>query len=182
MTRDRLTWRPKPHARPHRTLPEIYALIDGSRLSGDGQGSREGAVRAAWRASKGPIHGTPLDKVHLHEVGALDSIVDIVSAVHALELLGADRIVASPLNVGSGTIRSAHGLYPVPAPATVRLLEGAPIYSGHAAGGDGDAYRCAARHGVRDGVRRDSRDDGSRRSATAPARATSTTRRTCCAC
>src|SRR5438046_9131193 len=51
-------------------------------------------------------------------------------SVHAMELIGADRIVASPLNVGSGTIRSAHGLYPVPAPATVRLLEGVPVYSG----------------------------------------------------
>jgi uncharacterized protein (TIGR00299 family) protein len=77
------------------------------------------------------IHGTPIEKVHLHEVGALDSIIDIVGAVFALESLGADRIVASPLNVGSGTIRVAHGLYPVPAPATTRLLQGAPIYAGH---------------------------------------------------
>jgi uncharacterized protein (TIGR00299 family) protein len=63
-------------------------------------------------------------------VGALDSIIDIVGAVHAIEALGVDRVVASPLNVGSGSVRSAHGLYPVPAPATLRLLKGAPIYSG----------------------------------------------------
>lgn len=68
--------------------------------------------------------------MHLHEVGALDSVIDIVGTVFALEWLGADRIVSSPLNVGRGTIRSAHGVYPVPAPATVRLLEGAPIYAG----------------------------------------------------
>ena len=61
---------------------------------------------------------------------ALDSIVDIVSTVHALELVDARRIVASPLNVGGGTVRSSHGLYPVPAPATARLLEGVPVYSG----------------------------------------------------
>jgi uncharacterized protein (TIGR00299 family) protein len=63
-------------------------------------------------------------------VGALDSIIDIVGTVYALETLAVDRIVASPLNVGSGSIRFAHGLYPVPAPATTRLLLGAPIYSG----------------------------------------------------
>ena len=76
------------------------------------------------------IHGISIDEVHLHEVGALDSIIDIVGAVYAIETLAVDRIVASPLNVGSGSIRSAHGLYPVPSPATTRLLRGAPIYSG----------------------------------------------------
>jgi uncharacterized protein (TIGR00299 family) protein len=76
------------------------------------------------------IHGTSVEVVHLHEVGALDSIIDIVGTVYALEALGVDRVVASPLNVGGGSVRSAHGLLPVPAPATVRLLEGAPIYSG----------------------------------------------------
>jgi pyridinium-3,5-bisthiocarboxylic acid mononucleotide nickel chelatase len=68
--------------------------------------------------------------VHLHEVGALDSIIDIVGAVFALEWFGADRIAASPLNVGGGMVDSAHGRFPVPAPATVSLLGNAPIYSG----------------------------------------------------
>jgi uncharacterized protein (TIGR00299 family) protein len=63
-------------------------------------------------------------------VGSLDSIVDIVGAVYAVEALGVDRVVASPLNVGHGSVRSAHGLYPVPAPATLRLLEGVPVYGG----------------------------------------------------
>jgi hypothetical protein len=75
------------------------------------------------------IHGTTLDRVHLHEVGALDSIIDIVGAVAALEWFAADRIVVSPLNTGSGTVRSAHGVFPVPAPATVRLLGDAPVYA-----------------------------------------------------
>jgi len=113
----------------HRTLPEIYALIDRSRLSAAGK-DRAKTLFARLADVEGALHGTPPDKVHLHEVGALDSIVDIVSAVHAMELVGAQRIVSSPLNVGSGTIRAAHGLLPVPAPATARLLEGVPVYAG----------------------------------------------------
>jgi uncharacterized protein (TIGR00299 family) protein len=66
--------------------------------------------------------------VHLHEVGALDSILDIVGGVFALEWFGADRIVASPLNLGRGTVRCAHGTLPVPAPATARLIQGVPVY------------------------------------------------------
>jgi uncharacterized protein (TIGR00299 family) protein len=113
----------------HRTLAEIFTLIDRSKLSATGK-DRAKALFTRLGDVEGAIHGTPREQVHLHEVGALDSIIDIVSAVHAMELIGADHVVASPLNVGSGSIRSSHGLYPVPAPATARLLEGAPIYSG----------------------------------------------------
>ena len=117
------------HSHVHRTLDDIYTLIDRSSLSAAGR-DRAKALFTRLGDVEGGIHGTPREKVHLHEVGALDSIVDIVGAVHALELIGADRIVASPINVGSGSIRSSHGLYPVPAPATTKLLEGAPIYAG----------------------------------------------------
>ena len=72
----------------------------------------------------------PLDRVHLHEVGAIDSIVDIVGAVYGLEWVVAAAIQSSPLNVGSGTIQCAHGTFPVPAPATARLLTGVPVYAG----------------------------------------------------
>ena len=118
-----------PHEHAHRTLAEIAALIDGSALSPAGKARANDLFRLLG-AAEAEIHGTTLDQVHLHEVGALDSIIDIVGAVYALESLGVDRVVASPLNVGGGSITSAHGIYPVPAPATLRLLQGAPIYSG----------------------------------------------------
>ena len=113
----------------HRTLSEIRRLIDGSALSAGGK-QRANDLFQQLGMAEAAIHGTTLEHVHLHEVGALDSIIDIVGAVYAIESLGVDRVVSSPLNVGSGSIRSAHGLYPVPAPATLRLLKGAPIYSG----------------------------------------------------
>src|SRR5688500_10790688 len=117
------------HHQGHRSLKEIGALIDGSALSSSGK-DRARALFAKLGEAEAAIHGTSMDKVHLHEVGALDSIIDIVGTVYAMEAIGADRIVASPLNVGSGSVHAAHGLYPVPAPATTRLLEGVPIYAG----------------------------------------------------
>lgn len=118
-----------PGAHAHRTLAEIAALIDSSRLSASGK-ARAKALFTRLGEVEAAIHGTTLEHVHLHEVGALDSIVDIVGTVFALEYLGAGEVVASPLNVGSGTIAAAHGLYPVPAPATLRLLQGVPVYAG----------------------------------------------------
>jgi hypothetical protein len=112
----------------HRSLAEIAALIGKSSLDA---GARERAIALFTRLAgvEADIHRMPVEQVHLHEVGAIDSIVDIVGAVFGLQWFGADRIVASPLNVGGGMVRSAHGVFPVPAPATLRLLEGVPVYS-----------------------------------------------------
>jgi uncharacterized protein (DUF111 family) len=117
------------HEHPHRSLPEIFTLIDGSALSAAGR-ERAKALFQRLAEVEASIHQMPVEKVHLHEVGALDSIIDIVGAVFGLEWLGVDRIVCSPLNVGGGMVHSAHGVFPVPAPATVKLLNGAPIYAG----------------------------------------------------
>jgi uncharacterized protein (TIGR00299 family) protein len=120
---------PTGHAHAHRSLSEIYRLIDGSGLSSAGRERARAMFRRLGEA-EAAIHQIPVEKVHLHEVGALDSIVDIVGAVCALEWARAERIVCSPLNVGSGMVHTAHGVFPVPAPATVALLGSAPIYSG----------------------------------------------------
>jgi pyridinium-3,5-bisthiocarboxylic acid mononucleotide nickel chelatase len=116
-------------AESHRTLSEIFRLVDSSSLSVSAK-DRTKQLFTVLGEAEAAIHGTPIDRVHLHEVGALDSIIDIAGTVFALEQLGVDRIVSSALNVGGGTIHAAHGHYPVPAPATMRLLKGAPVYSG----------------------------------------------------
>jgi uncharacterized protein (TIGR00299 family) protein len=119
---------PSHAAHPHRSLSEIEGLIATSALS---PASKEKAI-ALFRKlaeAEAAIHEMTVEQVHLHEVGALDSIIDIVGSVFALEWFGADRIVASPLNTGSGTVKCAHGLFPVPAPATARLLTGVPVYA-----------------------------------------------------
>ena len=113
----------------HRTLEEIQRLIDRSQLSPEGK-RRAKDLFLRLASVEADIHGTTVDRVHLHEVGALDSVIDIVGTVYALEFLGVKRVTASPLNLGSGSIRSAHGKYPVPAPATAQLLRGLPVYSG----------------------------------------------------
>lgn len=118
---------PQVHS-PHHSLKDIERAIGRSSLSEAGKHRAIGMFQrlAAVEAS---IHGMSIDEVHLHEVGALDSIIDIVGAVFGIEWFSADRIIASPLNVGGGMVRSAHGVFPVPAPATLRLLKEAPIYS-----------------------------------------------------
>jgi uncharacterized protein (TIGR00299 family) protein len=117
----------KPH--PHRHLPKIFEMIDGSSLSTAGR-DRAKAMFQRLGEAEAAIHRMPVEKVHLHEVGALDSIIDIVGSVFAMEWAGADRIVCSPLNVGGGMVTSAHGVFPVPAPATLKLLGATPVYSG----------------------------------------------------
>jgi hypothetical protein len=116
----------------HRGLKQIRAIIEASRLEDP---IKKDSMRIFRRIIEveARIHRIPVQKVHLHEVGAVDAIVDIVGAVIGLHALlgGSDggQLVCSPLNVGSGTVKMEHGLLPVPAPATAALLKGVPIYS-----------------------------------------------------
>ena len=122
---------PRAHTHPHNhhSLKEIAAAIDRSALSAEARG-RATHLFERLAEAESAIHNVPVDRIHLHEVGAVDSIIDIVGAVYGLEQLGAERIVSSPLNVGGGTVKCEHGVFPVPAPATARLLQGVPVYSG----------------------------------------------------
>ncbi|MCP4644123.1 MAG: nickel pincer cofactor biosynthesis protein LarC [bacterium] len=112
---------------PHRHLRHVLEIIDGGDLP-DAVKEASAATFRRIAECEAAVHGTTIEKVHFHEVGAVDSIVDIVGAHLALSLLDVDRVEASPLPLGSGTVTCAHGVIPVPAPATVRLLEGVPSF------------------------------------------------------
>jgi hypothetical protein len=114
------------HDHHHRTWADIRAMIQGANLPG-GSKDRAIAIFARLAEVEAAVHGTTPDAVHFHEVGAVDSIVDIVGAAVAMELLGIERVECSPIPPGSGTVQSAHGLLPVPAPATAELLKGIPV-------------------------------------------------------
>jgi hypothetical protein len=113
---------------PHRGLKDVLGIVEKSQLSPFVKEKAEKAFRLIADA-EGKIHGMSPDEVHFHEVGAVDSIVDIVGVSALVEALAPDHIVASPVNVGSGTVMCAHGEFPVPAPATLKLLEGIPVYA-----------------------------------------------------
>jgi uncharacterized protein (TIGR00299 family) protein len=118
---------PEAPAPGHRHLRHILELLEASRLEGTVKVRAAGLFRGLAEA-EAAVHGTSVEKVHFHEVGAVDSIVDIVGGVIALRWLEASRFVASPLNVGTGTVTMSHGTFPVPPPATARLVAGVPVY------------------------------------------------------
>lgn len=107
----------------HRGFPEIAAAIEGSELAAAVKGRAVAVFRLLGEA-EAAVHRIPLEKVHFHEVGAVDSIVDIVGAVAGLHRLGVERVYAAPPVTGRGTVRAAHGVLPLPAPATVEVLRG----------------------------------------------------------
>lgn len=113
----------------HRHLPHIVKMIEASELLP--AAVKQNAIRVfeTLGAAEAQVHGTSIEKVHFHEVGAIDSICDIVGACLAFHLLGVEAIYASAVNTGSGTIVCDHGVMPVPAPATALLLKGIPVFA-----------------------------------------------------
>lgn len=111
----------------HRHLRHVLEILERSTLPAEVRDKAEALFRRLAEA-EAAVHGTSVESVHFHEVGAVDSIVDIVGGVIALGALGASRYAASPLNVGTGTVTMSHGTFPVPPPATARLVAGVPVY------------------------------------------------------
>ncbi len=112
----------------HRSLSTILEILEKSNLSKFVRNNAAAIFRKLGEA-EASVHDVPLEKIHFHEVGAVDAIVDIVGACIGFEALGIQKFACSPLNVGGGTAKMAHGILPVPAPATAKLLQGKPTYS-----------------------------------------------------
>ncbi|MCK5113768.1 MAG: nickel pincer cofactor biosynthesis protein LarC [Phycisphaerae bacterium] len=115
------------HDHHHRGLSQILEIISVAKLVGK-TGDTASRIFKRLAAAEAKVHGCDIEEIHFHEVGAVDSIVDIVSAAVAIELLGIDRIACSPIPIGSGTVKCAHGIIPLPAPATVELLVNAQTF------------------------------------------------------
>lgn len=112
----------------HRHLPQILRMINAGALPETVKRQATAVFEVLGKAEAG-VHGVPLEKVHFHEVGAVDSICDVVGACLGLHLLGVDQVASAAINTGSGTVNTEHGVLPVPAPATASLLTGKPIYA-----------------------------------------------------
>lgn len=112
----------------HRHLSRILKMIDAAELPERAK-RNAAAIFERLGAAEASVHGVPVELVHFHEVGAADSIADIVGACLGFELLGIEAVYCSPINVGSGTVNTEHGLLPIPAPATAELLKDKPVYA-----------------------------------------------------
>ena len=123
---------PQPHGRH---LKHIHALVDASEAPARVKKLANDAFTAIATAES-EIHGTSIEKVHLHEVGSVDAILDIVGSIWGFETLGVERVYCGRIPLGDGTVRAAHGVLPVPAPATLKLLQGHPVSPGPEGAGE----------------------------------------------
>lgn len=116
------------HSHHHRHLHHLKEIIEKSGLD-DRVKQKSISIFTALAEAEAMVHRTTVDKIHFHEVGAMDSIIDVVGSVAGLAAMGIEKVFCSPLHVGSGTVECAHGTLPVPAPATCELVKGRPVYS-----------------------------------------------------
>ncbi|MDD3228892.1 nickel pincer cofactor biosynthesis protein LarC [Oscillibacter ruminantium] len=121
------------HEHHHASPPDVQKILDRLPVPEEVRRNAK-AVYDRIAAAESKAHGVPVTEVHFHEVGALDAIVDVTGVCLAMHLLHADQIVVSPVHLGSGQVRCAHGVMPVPTPATAHLLEGLPCYCGEIVG------------------------------------------------
>ncbi|HYT49490.1 MAG TPA: nickel pincer cofactor biosynthesis protein LarC [Pyrinomonadaceae bacterium] len=117
------------HEHAHRHLSDILKIIYESRLN-DRVKDRTARIFSRLAEAEAHVHNVPVEKIHFHEVGALDAIIDVCGAAICFDLLGIDNFICSPLRVGFGMARMAHGTFPIPPPAVAELLKGKPIYAG----------------------------------------------------
>ena len=117
----------------HGRLGDISLLINGLDISDKVKKDAQ-AIYETIAKAESQVHGQPMDEIHFHEVGTLDAVADVVGNCILMEMIGADKVTVSPIHVGSGQVKCAHGILPVPAPATAIILEGMPIYSGDVKG------------------------------------------------
>jgi uncharacterized protein (TIGR00299 family) protein len=116
------------HLQPRRHLSHIREIIENSEVS---ESAKHKSIKIFTRLAEAEakVHRTRIENIHFHEIGAMDAVIDVVGAVAGLELLNIEAVFCSPLHVGTGTVECAHGTLPVPAPATIELIKGIPVYS-----------------------------------------------------
>ena len=121
------------HHHHHTALEDITEVISGLPLDNRVKANARAVYRLIAEAES-RAHGRPVEEIHFHEVGTMDAVADVVGVCLLMDMIGADTVLASPVHVGSGTVRCAHGVLPVPAPATAHILEGVPTYGGRIEG------------------------------------------------
>lgn len=118
----------------HTTVADICGIVEGCKGLSDAVKQDVLAVYDVIAEAESKVHGAQVEQIHFHEVGTLDALADVTACCYLIRTLAPERIVASPVHVGSGTVRCAHGVLPVPAPATAELLRGVPVYGGDVQG------------------------------------------------
>ncbi len=117
------------HHHSHNDMPSIEAVVNGLNVPSKVKADVV-AVYKLIAEAESHVHGVPVEQIHFHEVGSMDAVCDVTAVCYLLHILGIEKVVATPVHVGSGNVRCAHGILPVPAPATAHILQGIPVYGG----------------------------------------------------